>query len=73
MGKLAIAAAAAALALSMTFGASAQTLQPGASGIQALTHNSTIIHKAACRHPGRWCPRGRHRVCGPVRCWCAPC
>ena len=23
------------------------------------------------RVKGRWCPPGRHRVCGPYRCWCA--
>ena len=22
---------------------------------------------------GRWCPPGMRRVCGPARCWCAPC
>jgi hypothetical protein len=46
----------------------------GASGLNTQAQNATIIHKAACNgFWGRWCPPGRHRVCGPWRCWCAPC
>jgi hypothetical protein len=33
----------------------------------------SIVHKAACGGPGRWCRWGRHRVCNRWRCWCAPC
>ena len=75
MGKLAITLAAAALMLgSLAFSATAQTQQPGASSIRGLAQNATIIHKAACGGVwGRWCPPGRYRVCGPYRCWCAPC
>ncbi len=74
MGKFAIALAAAALMLtSVAFTADAQTQQAGAASFHALAQHATLIQKAACRGPGRWCPIGRHRVCGPVRCWCAPC
>jgi hypothetical protein len=58
---------------SMALSAQAQTQAPGASSLQAQSQNATIIHKAACGGWGRWCPPGRHRVCGPYRCWCAPC
>ena len=52
--------------------ANAQT--QGASSLNAQAQNATMIHKAACNgFWGRWCPPGRHRVCGPYRCWCAPC
>jgi len=73
MGKFAIALAAAALMLgSMAFTANAQTQQPGS--FHALAQNATpIVTQAACRHPGRWCPAGSHRRCGPYHCWCAPC
>jgi len=53
--------------------ANAQTQQLGAAGLQGQAHNATIVHKAACFRWGRWCPPGRRRVCGPYRCWCAPC
>jgi hypothetical protein len=72
MGKLALTLAATALLLgSVAFNAEAQT--QGAGTINAQAQNATIIHKAACGGWGRWCPPGRHRVCGPYRCWCAPC
>ena len=76
MGKLAITLAAAALMLgSLTFAATAQTQQPGASSIHGLAQNATpIVKQAACNGRwGPWCPPGRHRVCGPYRCWCAAC
>jgi hypothetical protein len=73
MGKLAVTVAAAVLVLgSIALSASAQT--QGASSLNAQAQNATMIHRAAC--DGRWgprCPPGRHRVCGPGRCWCAPC
>ena len=72
MGKLAITLAAAALMLgSLAWSADAQT--QGAASIHAQAQIATPIHKAACGGPGRYCPPGRHRVCGPARCWCAPC
>jgi hypothetical protein len=73
MGKLVLSLAAIALLLgSLAFTAEAQTL--GAGSINAQARNATIIQKAACGgEPGRFCPPGRHRVCGPARCWCAPC
>jgi hypothetical protein len=72
MGKLVISLASAALLLgSLAFSAQAQT--QGAATIHAQSQNATIIHKAACVGFGRHCPPGRHWVCGPARCWCAPC
>jgi len=71
MGKFAIALAGALLLASAAWTAQAQT--QGAGSIQAQAHNATIIHKTACGGFGRWCPPGMHRVCGPARCWCAPC
>jgi hypothetical protein len=72
--KLTIALAVAALVLgSMVLSASAQTQQPGAASLQAQARNATPIHEAACRGFGRHCPPGSHWVCGPMRCWCAPC
>ena len=44
----------------------------GAATIHAQLQNATPIRQAACGGWGRWCPPGRHRVCGPMRCWCAP-
>ena len=72
-GKFAITLAAAALVLgSMALTAGAQTQQPGS--FRALTQNaSPLVTPAACYHPGRWCPTGSHRRCGPYHCWCAPC
>jgi hypothetical protein len=61
MGKLAIAMAGALVLASLAFTA------------QAQTQGATIIHKTACGGFGRWCPPGMRRVCGPARCWCAPC
>jgi hypothetical protein len=34
--------------------------------------NYSPIEKAGCFRRGR-CGWGRYRVCGPLRCWCAPC
>ncbi len=72
MGKLTITFAATALLLgSVALTAQAQTL--GAGSINAQAQNATIIHRTACFGFGRWCGPGMHRVCGPYRCWCAPC
>lgn len=74
MKKLAMTLTAAAFVFgSMALVASAQTQQPGAASLHGLAQNATPIQKAACGGWGRWCPPGRHRVCGPMRCWCAPC
>jgi hypothetical protein len=72
MAKLAITLTAVALLLGS--GAwTAQAQNPGAGSIQAQAQTATMIHKAACFGFGRWCPPGMRRVCGPYRCWCAPC
>jgi hypothetical protein len=71
MGKLAIGLAGALMLVSVAFTAQAQTR--GAGSIHAQAQNATIIHKTACAGFGRWCPPGMRRVCGPARCWCAPC
>ena len=72
MRKLTTTLAAAAFALgAMALAATAQT--QGAAAIHAQAQNATPIHQAACGGWGRWCPPGLHRVCGPARCWCAPC
>jgi hypothetical protein len=55
----------------MALAATAQT--QGAAAIHAQAQKATPIHQAACGGWGRWCPPGLHRVCGPARCWCAPC
>jgi hypothetical protein len=71
MRKITMTLAAAALVLGSVALANAQN--QGASTLNAQAQNATIIHKTACFGWGRWCPPGRHRVCGPYRCWCAPC
>jgi preprotein translocase subunit SecG len=71
MRKITVTLAAALFVLGSMAIANAQT--QGASSLNAQAQNATIIHKAACGGWGRWCPPGRHRVCGPMRCWCAPC
>ena len=76
MSRLAITFAAAALMLaSMAWTADAQTQSAGAGSFHALARNMTpIVTEVACNgFWGPWCPPGRHRVCGPYRCWCAPC
>jgi hypothetical protein len=71
MRKVTLTLAAALFVLGSAAMANAQT--QGAASLNAQARNATIIHKAACGGWGRWCPPGRHRVCGPYRCWCAPC
>ena len=61
------------LAGTLTGKVEAQTSRAAAT-LPAQTQNFTPIAKAACGPRwGRWCPPYRHRVCGPRRCWCAPC
>jgi hypothetical protein len=74
MRKLIMTLAAMALVLGMTvMTASSQT--QGAGSLNALRNATPIIKEAGCRGPADWgrCSPGRHRVCGPYRCWCAPC
>jgi len=74
MRRFVLTVSAAALALgSMAFSASAQTQQPGAASMHALSQNATPIHQAACRGFGRYCGPGFTRVCTRWRCWCRPC
>ena len=75
MRKLTMTLAAAVFVLgSLAVSASAQSHEAGASRLLAQAQNATLIHKAACGGVwGRHCPPGRHWVCGPYRCWCAPC
>jgi hypothetical protein len=74
MRKLAITLAA---ALVMVLGgllvwkADATTLS-GSHSMPPLTNNFSPVEKVGCRGPGR-CPYGLRWVCGPYRCWCAPC
>jgi hypothetical protein len=72
MRKITMTAAAALFVLG-TMGAAVNAQTQGAGSLNAQAQSATIIHKAACFGWGRWCPPGRHRVCGPYRCWCAPC
>jgi hypothetical protein len=67
-------AAAAIIAVStLAWNAQAQTWR-GSADLKGTAQNFTPIQKAACGGVwGRWCPPGRHRVCGRWRCWCAPC
>lgn len=74
MGKLSTVIVATTLLLAgLAVTAHAQTLH-GSAGLVGAAQNFTPVQKAACGGRwGRWCPPGRHRVCGPRRCWCAPC
>lgn len=63
--------AAVLLVASPTMDASAQVSR-GMAAIKTTAKNFTPIEKAACFGWGH-CRPGFHRVCGPRRCWCAPC
>ncbi len=71
MRKITMTLAAAVFVLGSVAATNAQT--QGASSLNAQAQSATSIHKAACFGWGRWCGPGMHRVCGPYRCWCAPC
>jgi hypothetical protein len=60
---------------SMALPVNAQTQQPGAAGVRALSQNATpIVKQAACRGYGSRCPPGWVWACGPYgRCACRPC
>jgi hypothetical protein len=75
MRKLSVAFTAAAAILlvgSLAWTADAQTSR-GATNIPVQSQIFTPIQRAACGGPGRYCPAGFIRRCGPHRCWCAPC
>ena len=73
MRKFTMTLAASALMLgTMAIAANATPYQNG-SGIRTQIQNASPIEKAACRGPGRFCPTGFVRACGPYRCWCRPC
>jgi hypothetical protein len=45
----------------------------GAANIGAVSKSLSPVEKAACGGWGRHCRPGRHWVCRPRGCWCAPC
>jgi hypothetical protein len=49
------------------------TLSAQATPLPAPAKTYSPVEKIGCRGPGAYCPAGRHWVCGPYRCWCAPC
>jgi len=61
----------AALTALLTVTADAQGWKRGAAAL--ADQNFTPIEQAACRGWGPHCPPGRHWVCRPGGCWCAPC
>ncbi len=48
------------------------TPTPGLGSL-SLPSSGITAEPAACRGGGEHCPPGYHWVCGPNRCWCAPC
>jgi hypothetical protein len=73
MRKFAIAfGVTAAVALAGGVAADAATWS-GTLGLPSATKNFSPVEKAACYGPGRWCPTGFVRRCGPWRCKCVPC
>jgi hypothetical protein len=60
VGLLALNAEATTVTGSAVFGAKAKNYSP-------------MVQETACRGWGPHCPPGFHWVCGPRRCWCAPC
>jgi hypothetical protein len=75
MRKLAIAlgvTAAMLLGGSLTWKADATTLSSGTVNLPSDAKSYSPVEKAGCYRIGR-CGLGWHRVCGPIRCWCAPC
>ena len=49
------------------------TLAAQATPLPAPAKTYSLVEKIGCRGPGTYCSAGRHWVCGPYRCWCAPC
>jgi hypothetical protein len=75
MRKLAIAIAVSAAVIGAGFFAwnAEATTSTGAAPLGATAKNYSPVKKAACVRWGRHCPPGFRWVCGPARCWCAPC
>ncbi len=76
MHKLAIAFVVMAVVLiagGLDWKADATTWSSGTLGLPAASKDYSPIEKVGCKGPGRWCPFGWHRVCGPWRCRCVPC
>jgi hypothetical protein len=66
-----VVAIAAAMIMMLAGWAEATPLAGAAGQLPAI--NYSPIEKVDCIGPGGECPWGRHRVCGPGFCWCAPC
>jgi hypothetical protein len=61
------------LAGGMAWKADAMTWRSGTWNLPAAAKNYSPVETTACYGWGPYCPPGRHRVCGPWRCWCARC
>jgi len=48
-------------------------MEVGTWNLPAAAKNYSPVETTACYGLGPYCPPGRHRVCGPYRCWCARC
>jgi hypothetical protein len=69
-------AAAVTIALGLGGAIAWQANAAGAAGAMPAGTPARVekpIEPAACRGGGPHCPPGYHWVCGPNRCWCAPC
>ncbi len=76
MRKLAIAlgvTAAVALAGGFALNADAASWGSGTLGLPSAAKHYSPVERAACYGPGRWCPTGWVRRCGPWKCKCVPC
>jgi len=75
MRKLAIALGVTAVVLiggGALWKADATAMRSGTADLPAVAKTYSPVEKAGCRVEG-FCGLGRHRVCGPERCWCVPC
>ena len=61
------------LAGGMAWKADAMTWRSGTWNLPATAKNYSPVETTACYGWGPYCLPGRHRVCGPYRCWCARC
>jgi hypothetical protein len=74
MRKIALSLASALVMGSMTLGAGADPLSPGAAYLHSLMQqNAAPISRIGCGGGWGMCPPGRTRVCGHWHCWCRPC
>ncbi len=76
MRKLAFAvgvAAAVLLAGGLAWKADAMTWASGTAALPGIAENYSPVTKSGCSGPGRWCPTGWVKRCGPWRCRCVPC